>query len=128
MQVAIWAILSACLSMALYAKLSPQAKIITIKDQQKAARRALLQHDGSWDELQKLIATDLSLSLKHVGLISLPFVIACAPVLYVFSVLAERHAEAITGFGPDWTHGFEFWYIAIALVASLALKIFFRIA
>lgn len=128
LRIVIWGCLSAAFSMGLYAKLSPQKKLLLLKEEQKASRKQLMSYDGEWDGLSTLIKRDLSLSLKQMGLIFLPFVLSVAPVVVLMTYLLDIYTSTYTSFGPEWMRGFEFWYILSLLVVSLYLKFKFHIA
>jgi hypothetical protein len=124
----IWAIASAGISMALYARISPQQKLTHMKATQKETRRQLMRYDGNWDGLQALIIKDLSLALKQVGTVLLPFIISVAPMIWLMLQLAALYeGQTYSSFGPDWMRGFEFWYILVVIIASLIIKIKFKI-
>jgi hypothetical protein len=127
-RVVAWAVLSAGLSMAIYFFISPQKKIVGLKEEQKSARQLLLKHDGDFDELKKLIGADLALTLRQLKHMLFPFLLSLAPLFVLMIPLAEIYNQALTDMGPSWTHGFEFWYVATLVVASLLIKVIFKIA
>lgn len=125
---ATWGSIAGALSMAVYAWVSPQKRILAIKEEQKIARRALMQHDGEFDDMLKLMRADLGLSLKTLGIAIPAFLISVIPVAFLIYALSPLYTTALVDFGPSWTQGFEFWYIVAMIVISLAVKILFRIA
>jgi hypothetical protein len=77
----LWGIISAAVSMGLYWLLSPQRKIAQTKARALKARRALDSYEGdfagAWPHMREM----LRLSLKQVGIILWPAVVASLPVL-----------------------------------------------
>ncbi len=126
-RVVIWGALTGVLSMVIYMSISPQHKMREVKAQQQQARSALLSHSGDWETLKELIMRDLGLSLKQLALIFIPFVLSVAPVIYVLTVLPEAYPEPLNNIGPDWMHGFDFYYLLSLLVVSLVIKIKFDV-
>lgn len=123
-----WGALGAAISMGIYAALSPQQKMHGLKQQQKKARRMLLDHDGDFKELRALIQQDLALSLRLIGLAVLPFLLSLLPLIAIVVPLLDIYAAPLVSFGPEWMQSFEFWYIGALIAASLVIKILFRIA
>lgn len=126
-RVCAWAFASAAFSMWIYAKISPQQKIKQLKAAQKESRRALLAHNGSFSEMNSLIRADLALSLRQAGLALFPFVVSLLPLLWLMMELMIRYNLPLVEFGPEWMRGFDFWYIAVLLIVSLAIKMMFNI-
>lgn len=122
-----WGFISAALSMGVYAFLSPQQKIRDVKSAQKLSRRDMLAHDGDFDALWVLIRKDLGLSLEQLRLVLLPFVISLLPLVLMVPPLFDIYIQPLVTFGPEWMQGFEFWYIANLIIASLVIKFFFKI-
>ncbi|WP_299391741.1 hypothetical protein [Pelagibius sp.] len=82
-RVAVWGLVAACISMALYALLSPQRRLRHVKAGAEDARRALDSHEGSLGEAMPLIAAMLRRALAQLGLVLGPAVLASLPVLFV---------------------------------------------
>lgn len=122
-----WGTVSGLLSMGIYYWLSPQQKIRSVKQTQKESRRTLKTYDGEWNGLKALIADDLALSLRQIRLVLMPFACSVIPLAAAILGLEANYPDPITGFGPEWMRGFEFWYILTVLTVSLALKIIFKI-
>ena len=127
-RVILWGSLSAGFSMWIYAMLSPQRKMAGMKTSQKGAREALLAHEGDFKELTALVRADLMLSLTLIGLALGPFLLSLLPLIFLMIPLTELYTAPLVSFGPDWLQGFEFWYISVLVVASIVIKVVFKIA
>lgn len=121
-RVTAWALLSAAVSMGLYARLSPQPRLHQLKTEQKKARAALMAHDGDFSQMMMLIRTDLALSLRHIRLMLPAVVFSILPVAWVLLALPARYETS------DMFIDFEWLYMGILLAASLLIKYRFRIA
>ena len=127
-RIILWGIITAIFSMGCYGLLNPKEKIAIIRQQQKNSRGALLRYDGNWDGMWKLICRDLSLAFKQLGFALIPFIVSVAPVVVLMDALSEIYGDAAySHFGPTWSQDFEFWYVASALIASLFIKIVFKV-
>jgi hypothetical protein len=77
----IWGIIGAAVSMGLYWLISPQAKIKRNQARTLEARRALDAYEGdftgAWPQMRRMLA----LSLKQVGIVFIPAVVASLPIL-----------------------------------------------
>src|SRR6185436_9201369 len=122
-----WACLSAAVSMALYAKLSPQRTLQDISAAQKLSRQTIRAYEGDVAGMYALLGKDLLLSLRHLGMILLPVMISILPVLGIMMWLFNGYTGALVSFGPEWFRSVEFFYLSTLLVASLIIKIKFRI-
>ncbi len=123
-----WGAASGALSMAMYARISPQKKLLALKSAQQTTRQAMLAHDGDMKELLTLIRKDMATALRPIALAVPAFLLSALPVALLMYFLLPLYPGALTGFGPEWTQGFEFWYIATMIVSSLAVKTLFKIA
>lgn len=80
-RIALWGLVSGVLSMLLYAALSPQSKLSTVKAELQDARALLATADDSFDDLLQLVRRTLRLSFKHLGLVLLPAILASLPII-----------------------------------------------
>lgn len=87
-------LVSSGLSMGLYAWVSPQEKLKTISQNARQARNALIGYDGEFDGLIPLIKGALAHSLKHLGLIFLPALLASLPLISIL-VWLSNHFDAV---------------------------------
>lgn len=94
----LWAIVAAILSMGLYWLLSPQRRIATAKADATAARRALDAHDGEFADAWPLMRRMLEASVRQLGLVTLPAVLASLPVLFLLAWLSTAYGY---GFPAD---------------------------
>lgn len=127
--VALWAIFSSSISMALYARLAPQATLSALKQRQKATRQQLLAYDGAWEGAWKLMRENLSVSFRLIGLCLVPVMAATLPVAWIMYGLYQCYPQQvrIIPFGPVWMQGFDMYYLLVLLVISLFIKVRFRI-
>lgn len=91
----LWGLVAAALSMALYAALSPQQRLRRVRDEAVEARRALDRHEGSFDEARPLMAAMFSTSLKQLGLVLAPAVLASLPLLFMLTWLYGAFSYAL---------------------------------
>jgi len=82
-RLALWGLVAAAFSMALYAALSPQHRLRRIREEAVAARRALDHHDGSFAEARPLMTAMFATSMKQLALVLAPAVLASLPVLFM---------------------------------------------
>lgn len=81
-RVLVWALICAVISMLLYKWLSPQTRIKAIKERLKEARQAMAEDNGEdFAEGMKLAKAQLAQSLKLVGFVIGPAVLASLPAL-----------------------------------------------
>lgn len=77
-----WSVICAIISMALYAVLSPQKRIKKVKADVADSRKAMADDDGEdFGEGMRLAKAQLGHSLKLVGVILIPAVVASLPAL-----------------------------------------------
>jgi len=84
-RIVLWGLVSGVLSMLLYAMLSPQGRLTSIKQELQEARALLAGADESFDELLGLVQKTLRLSFKHLGLVLLPALVASLPLISVLA-------------------------------------------
>ncbi|WP_420347944.1 hypothetical protein [Pelagibius sp.] len=94
-RVAVWGLAAACISMALYALLSPQGRLRRVKAAAEDARLALDRHEGSFAEAMPLIGAMLRRALAQLGLVLGPAVLASLPVLFVIVWLSGAFGHFI---------------------------------
>lgn len=87
-------LVSSGLSMGLYAWVSPQKKLKNISQNARQARNALIGYDGEFDGLLPLVKEALAHSLKHLGLIFLPALLASLPLISIL-VWLSNHFDAV---------------------------------
>jgi hypothetical protein len=116
-RIGLWGTVSAALSMWLYLRLSPQARLASLKQQQRESRRGLYAHEGSMGEMYRLIGKDLRLSLAQLRQVLLPVLLSILPVIAI--------AYGVLGFYTQ--EQAEWIYFGALLLASLAIKCMFRI-
>lgn len=81
----LWGVIGAAVSMLLYRVVSPQAAIQRTGARVAAARSALNAYDGEFAGAGPLIGAMLRLSLKNLGLVTGPAVLASLPVLFLIA-------------------------------------------
>jgi hypothetical protein len=82
-RLALWGLVAAAFSMALYAALSPQHRLRRVREEAVAARQALDRHDGSFAEARPLMTAMFATSMKQLALVLVPAVVASLPVLFM---------------------------------------------
>lgn len=98
-RVIVWAFLGAGASMLLYWALSPQSRIADAKAGAQAARRALNEHDGDFDDAGPLIANLFRTSFRHIGLVLPATLAASLPMLTLLVWLDTSYAHDLPGPG-----------------------------
>jgi hypothetical protein len=83
----LWGLVAAALSMALYAALSPQQRLRRVRDEAVEARRALDRFEGDFGEARPLMARMFATSMKQLGLVLAPAVLASLPLLFMMAWL-----------------------------------------
>jgi hypothetical protein len=127
--VVVWALVSAVLSMLLYATLSPQHRILSLKAEQKTLRHTLLNYDGPFDSMMPLIRQNLLVSFRLIGICMIPVLVATIPIVWIMMALYERYGEQpFLTIGPEWMHGFDILYLITLIIASLLIKYIGKIA
>jgi hypothetical protein len=100
-RLAAWALLASMISMGLYRLLSPQKKIRRIRQESGIARRAVMRYEGDFGGLLPLINYSLALSLKHLGSVLMPVVLASLPVLSLLVWLSTAYGHRFPGDGQE---------------------------
>lgn len=90
----LWGALSGALSMALYWVFSRQGEIASIKQKAAEARRALDSYEGDFSGAWPIMRDMLRLSLRQIGLVTWPAVVASLPVLFVIVWLSNAYGYA----------------------------------
>lgn len=91
LQILLWALLAAILSMWVYARLSDQAALSQLRPIQKDARNRLAVYDGPFDGLMPLIRVNLALSGRHIRLTLIPALVATLPLLLLLPWLSNTY-------------------------------------
>lgn len=89
-RILIWAALGSVVSMALYAVLSPQRRLVAIKERISRSQAVIAAYSGDFRGALPLLKSQIGLSLRHVGLTLLPAVLGSLPVLFLIPWLALR--------------------------------------
>ncbi|MFW0777253.1 MAG: hypothetical protein ACN2B6_05995 [Rickettsiales bacterium] len=116
------------ISMTLYRRLSPQQKLITLKEAQKNSRSTLRNYDGDMAGLYVLIGKDLNISFRHMGLMLIPTLIAITPVIYVMVELADYYQDMrVLPWHYDWIGSVEILFLLVMLPVSIIIKFAYKI-
>lgn len=91
LRLALWGALGGTVSMWLYRRVSPQQRIARGREQQLALRRRLDAFDGELTDAWPLIRQLLGSSLRQVGRVTLPAVVASLPVLCLLVWLSTAY-------------------------------------
>lgn len=87
LRIFVWATFTAVFSMFLYRAISPQANLTDLKKRQQLVRRSLLDYEGEFSGMMELIAQDLGLSCRQIGVIFGPVILSVVPVLAIMFCL-----------------------------------------
>lgn len=127
-KIGFWAVMCGIISMTLYRRLSPQQKLITLKEAQKNSRSTLRNYDGDMAGLYVLIGKDLNISFRHMGLMLIPTLIAITPVIYVMVELADYYQDVrVLPWHYDWIGSVEILFLLVMLPVSLIIKFAYKI-
>lgn len=77
----IWGALMGTLVMLLYRLISPQGKLARIRSEAASSRRQMAEFDGEFSELMPLVRHSLKLSLRQIGWIFFPALVASLPLI-----------------------------------------------
>jgi len=80
-RVVLWGALMSVVTMLLYRLLSPQEKLARLRAETGESRRKLAEFDGELEGLWPLVGESLALSLRQIGTIFVPALIASLPVV-----------------------------------------------
>ncbi len=92
--------------MGLYKLISPQRRIGRARQAALDARRKLASYDGEFSGLGSLAADSLSSSLRHVGLVTLPAIVASLPVLCMLAWLSNAYSYELPRAGQNYALNF----------------------
>jgi hypothetical protein len=102
-RILIWAAIGSAASMALYAVLSPQRRLVAIKARISESQAVVEAYSGDFRGALPLLKSQIGLSLRHVGLTLLPAVVGSLPVLFLIPWLALRFGWALPDPGTPVT-------------------------
>jgi hypothetical protein len=95
LRLVLWGVAAAGLSMGLYWLVSPQGRLTDIKMRALAARQKLNAFDGEFAEAWPLMRAMLGLSLKQLGMTTLPAIAASLPVLALIVWLGTAYGYGL---------------------------------
>jgi hypothetical protein len=78
-----WAVVAGVASMALYGLTSNQARLGSIKAEMAVLRKQIVEFDGPFSEMWRLVGRNLSLALRQVWVTFVPAIIASVPVIFL---------------------------------------------
>ena len=124
----LWGAVCGVLSMLLYRWLSPQRRIEDLSRRSAEARSALSRYDGDLSGAWPLMASSLSVSLRHLALTLLPAVLASLPLILVLLWIGGAYSGVVClPAGPAWLRGWQAPYFVSMVGASLLIKVLCRI-
>lgn len=101
LRLVVWGLIAAALSMGLYWLFSPQGKLTDIKVRALKARHDLNSFDGEFAEAWPKMRSMLGLSLRQLGMTTMPALLASIPVLALIVWLSTAYGYALPdGRGP----------------------------
>lgn len=99
LRLVVWGLAAAALSMGLYWLLSPQGKLNDVKVRALAARRDLNAFDGEFADAWPMMKKMLGLSVKQLGMTTMPAVLASIPVLALIVWLGTTYGYGLPADG-----------------------------
>jgi len=99
--IAIWALISAWLTMWVYGRTSNQVGLASIKREVRSLRRNIRDYNGQFSGLVPLLAHNLRLSLKQLALAIGPAILAGLPVLIVLVWIAGAYGARLPMAGTE---------------------------
>lgn len=94
-----WGLVAAALSMGLYWLLSPQGKLNDVKIRALEARQKLNAFDGEFADAWPMMRSMLGLSLKQLGMTTMPAILASIPVLALIVWLGTAYGYSLPADG-----------------------------
>lgn len=95
LRLVVWGLVAAALSMGLYWLFSAQGKLTDIKIRAMKARQDLNAFDGEFGEAWPLMRSMLGLSLRQLGMTTMPALLASIPVLALIVWLGTAYGYAL---------------------------------
>lgn len=127
-QIVVWAAASGVLSMLVYKFTSPQQRLKELGDEAAAARVALAQYDGAFQEAWPLVRHSLSVAWDRLKVALLPSLLAGLPVLLAVFCLEPRLSNAAwLPAAPSWVQSGWFVFCPITTVAAVLAKVALKI-
>ncbi len=127
-RVLVWGLAAGVLSMLVYRRFSPQARLQELGVQAADARRALNAHTGDFSEALVLMRASCTLSLQRLKVALLPSLLAGLPVILLLIGLQPRYESfAWIESGPEWVRSWLTLFFGSTLVSALALKFVLKI-
>jgi hypothetical protein len=105
-------LVAGALSMVVYSRLSPQAKIVELKGQLGELQREISAYDGDFAGALTLTRQNLRLAFRRLGLALGPALASGVPVLAAIPLIGESYVS---------------YFVAVAL-SAIAVKIIWKIA
>ncbi len=99
----LWSALAGVLSMALYALVSPQKKISTVKIALRKSQGILAESDESFTELLTVVRKTLSLSFQHLGLVLGPALLSSLPLICIMAWTSSQFGHVFPEAGDRFT-------------------------
>ena len=93
----LWALLAAAVSMGLYWALSPQRKLNDVKHRALKARQDLNAFDGEFEDAWPMMRSMLGLSIKQLGMTTMPAILASVPALALIIWLGTIYGYDLPG-------------------------------
>lgn len=94
-EIALWAIVCAGVSMGLYRAVSRQQRLKELKGQVRSATLELAEYDGDFSGMLDKVGTALRLTMQQLWLTLLPAILASLPVLFVLTWLSNTFEYAL---------------------------------
>jgi len=100
-RICIWGIVSGCAAMLLYYATSNQAAITSLKKETRDLRNRMLKDDLQYSEVMRLAKNNLSTSIRLLGKVLTPSLLASAPVLVPVLWLATYQSYGLPPAGES---------------------------
>lgn len=103
LRLVLWSVVGGVLSMVLYALISPQKKISSVKADLRESQKLLAESDESFGELMTVAKRTLGLSFQHLGLVFGPALLSSLPLLCIMAWSSTHFGHAFPAAGEPVT-------------------------
>ncbi len=101
LRVSLWGLLCGLLSMWLYAVISPQKRLLELREEAATLQKRLSAYEGALGGATKLIRQHLTVAFQRLGLALAPSLLAGLPVIVVILWLGDSYSVSLPKSG-DW--------------------------
>ncbi len=130
LKLGVYGLVIGAVAMLLYKWISPQKKLLALKEELARAQRELKAYKGTdGREVMRLSKAAVAPALKQMLLVIGPAIISMAPVLLTMYGLSSVYQTHIAqGSGPSWLYAWETPYMIGLTISAIVMKFALKIA